>query len=544
MKLPLILITLAIMTISSSAETAMQLSILPKPQSVRFVSADSSFKISRGMGIYADGDGATLAAQYLIDYCNQYLGIPLRMTRSKAEAAIRICPDDFGTKAKEGQYRLTVSHDGITITGSRRSEEACFLGVTTLVQMLPTRAGDIPHVPYVEINDYPRFGYRGMHLDVARHFFPVSFVKKYIDWIALHKLNVFHWHLTDDQGWRIELKSHPELTEKGSYRDGEIRGLFPGEYHKRPYQAFYTQDEVKEVIDYASRRFVTVVPEIDIPGHCMAVLAAHPEFSTTPNESKHTARTWGIYNRQNNVLAPTPEVFRFLDDVFNEVCNLFPGKYIHAGGDECAPKWWDESATAQKFMAAHRLPDTHALQTYFMHHVQRIINSHGKTMLGWSGGAEGMLTEGSVLHNWHSWDRMPPSRIHSTQKWINSASVGLYFTASEDSTQTETTPGRWPRSVKKVYDFEIVPDTASAQASQNLIGIEGCCWTEYCPTTWKVELQVFPRIAALAEKAWASKADDWEGFTRRLSHQLDLYDLWGVRYNDVVERTLITPRQR
>ncbi|MCI6985591.1 MAG: family 20 glycosylhydrolase, partial [Bacteroidales bacterium] len=280
------------------------------------------------------------------------------------------------------------------------------------------------------------------------------------------------------------------------------------------------------------------------PGHCMAVLAAHPEFSTTPREGKRTALTWGIYNRQNNVLAPTPEVFSFLDDVFDEVCALFPSKYIHAGGDECAPKWWNESAVAQEFMKKHNLPDAHALQTRFMHHVQRIINAHGKTMLGWSGGAEGMNPEGSVLHNWHSWDKMPKSRIDSTHQWINSGSTGLYFTSSEDSTQSEINPGRWPRSVKKVYDFELVPDSASVQAAQNLMGVEGCCWTEYCPTTWKVELQVFPRMAALAEKAWTGKNDDWEGFTRRLTHQLDLYDLWGIRYNDVVERTLIAPRQR
>lgn len=155
-----------------------------------------------------------------------------------------------------------------------------------------------------------------------------------------------------------------------------------------------------------------------------------------------------------------------------------------------------------------------------------------------------MNPEGSVLHNWHSWDKMPKSRIDSTHQWINSGSTGLYFTSSEDSTQSEINPGRWPRSVKKVYDFELVPDSASVQAARNLMGVEGCCWTEYCPTTWKVELQVFPRMAALAEKAWTGKNDDWEGFTRRLTHQLDLYDLWGIRYNDVVERTLIAPRQR
>lgn len=550
MKCVKILILMVMMsgiyTVGAAQETgaAQELNVLPKPCSVRITDTDGRFQIHRGAGVYAENADAMLAAEYLQNYCSEYLGLPLRIVKSKGEAAIHILTDDFGGKARDGQYSLAVTSDGVTITGAKRSPEACFLGVTTLVQMLPTRAGDIPQLPLVEITDYPRFGYRGMHLDVARHFFPVSFVKKYIDWIALHKLNIFHWHLTDDQGWRIELKSHPELTEKGSYRAGEIKGLFPGEYGERPYQAYYTQDEVKEVIDYAAKRFVTVVPEIDIPGHCMAVLAAHPEFSTTPREGKRTALTWGIYNRQNNVLAPTPEVFSFLDDVFNEVCALFPSKYIHAGGDECAPKWWNESAVAQEFMKKHNLPDAHALQTHFMHYVQRIINAHGKTMLGWSGGAEGMNPEGSVLHNWHSWDKMPKSRIDSTHQWINSGSTGLYFTSSEDSTQSEINPGRWPRSVKKVYDFELVPDSASVQAAQNLMGVEGCCWTEYCPTTWKVELQVFPRMAALAEKAWTGKNDDWEGFTRRLTHQLDLYDLWGIRYNDVVERTLIAPRQR
>ena len=344
-----------IYTVGAAQETgaAQELNVLPKPCGVRITDTDGRFQIHRGAGVYAENADAMLAAEYLQNYCSEYLGLPLRIVKSKGEAAIHILTDDFGGKARDGQYSLAVTSDGVTIMGAKRSPEACFLGVTTLVQMLPTRAGDIPQLPLVKITDYPRFGYRGMHLDVARHFFPVSFVKKYIDWIALHKLNIFHWHLTDDQGWRIELKSHPELTEKGSYRAGEIKGLFPGEYGECPYQAYYTQDEVKEVIDYAAKRFVTVVPEIDIPGHCMAVLAAHPEFSTTPREGKRAALTWGIYNRQNNVLAPTPEVFSFLDDVFNEVCALFPSKYIHAGGDECAPKWWNESAVAQEFMKKH-----------------------------------------------------------------------------------------------------------------------------------------------------------------------------------------------
>ena len=539
-RIIVLLLTCITLAMTTSAK---DISIIPQPCNVMTVDTAKHLQIGHGMGIYAANADARMAAEYLQEYCLRHLNIPLKIVDRQRNATIFIQAYDKEESLTPGAYTMTINHDGVYIVAHNRAPEGFFYGVCSLIQMLPSRAGDVPQLPYCVVEDRPAYGYRGMHLDVVRHYFPVSVVKKFIDWMALHKLNMFHWHLTDDQGWRLQLKSHPELTEKGGWRAGEIKGLYPGEYTDRPYHAFYTQEEVKEVIDYAARRHVTVIPEIDIPGHCMAVLAAHPEFSTTPHEAKHTALTWGIYRRQNNVLAPTPEVFRFLTEVFDEVCTLFPSPYIHAGGDECAPQWWEESEATQQFMKEHGLENTHALQTYFMHHVQRIINGHGKTMLGWSGGAEGMDPKGSILHHWHTWKKIRQSRIDSTHLWINSGSRGYYFTSQEDSTQTDIATGKFPVSVKDTYLFPHIPDSANTDVATNLIGIEGCIWTEYVPTTKKLEFQVFPRLAAMAEKAWSGEGRDWEHFALRLSGMLNFYDLWGIRYNPVCEGTLIPKRE-
>ncbi|MGM9868433.1 MAG: beta-N-acetylhexosaminidase [Sodaliphilus sp.] len=520
-----------------------KLPIIPQPNSIISVDESRHLELKHGMGIYASNADARIAAEYLQHYCEQYLNLRLPIVEQQRKASIFIQGYDKEEPVTEGAYTMTINHDGVYIVANNQAPEGFFYGVCSLIQLLPSRAGYVPQLPYCAIEDCPAFHFRGMHLDVVRHYFPVAYIKKFIDWMALHKLNIFHWHLTDDQGWRLQLKSHPELTAKGGFRAGEIKGLFPGEYTERPLHAYYTQEEVKEIIDYAAKRYITVVPEIDIPGHCMAVLAAHPEFSTTPGEEKQAALTWGIYRRQNNVLAPTPEVFQFLTEVFDEVCTLFPSKYIHAGGDECAPQWWRDSEATQQFMKEHNLENSHALQTYFMHHVQRVINGHGKTMLGWSGGAEGMDPTGSILHHWHVWPKINQSRIDSTHQWINSGSRGYYFTSKEDSTQTDLTAGKMPVSVKDTYLFPHIPDSANADVAKNLMGIEGCIWTEYVPTTRKLEFQVFPRLAAMAEKAWIGEARDWNDFAHRLSILLNFYDLWGIRYNPVSEGSLIPVRE-
>jgi len=537
----LLVAVLAVFALSEAC--AAQLTIIPAPL---HSSVDSTrrYVLERNAGVWSQD---AEAARYVVDYCNENLNFPLRIVKDKAQAVIVIengCKVNSGNCPLVPMHELRVNAHGITITG-HNSPEAAFHGVMTLLQMLPSRPGDVPVLPYTEVVDMPRFQYRGMHLDVVRHFFPASFVKQFIDQLARHKLNVFHWHLTDDQGWRIELKSHPELTETGSYRAGEIKGVFPGEYYDRPYRAFYTQEEIKDIIAYAAQRHITVVPEIDIPGHCMAVLAAHPEFSTTPDEPKHTAQTWGIFNRQNNVLAPTPQVFKFLSEVFDEVCSLFPGLYIHVGGDECAPRWWKESEAVQQYMKDNGLKTERDLQTVFMRHVQAVCRAHGKQAIGWDGGAEGLEEQDGIIESWHMRPNMPLARIDNSHKWINSSGRYFYFTSHEDSTQTELTHGRSILPVKKVYEGALYADSASVQNKHNLMGVEGCCWTEYCPEAWKVEQLVFPRIAALAEKAWLGEdTPQWADFETRLLRLLCYYDTWRIRYNPAFERSVATPRQR
>ena len=434
-----------------------------------------------------------------------------------------------------GGYVLDISHEnGIRITGNDAA--GVFYGIQTLIQMLPTRAGVVPRLPEVEIADRPRFAYRGMHLDVVRHFFPVAYIKRYIDFLALHKLNYFHWHLTDDQAWHLELKCRPELTARGSEREGEIEGLYPGKYKPLPYGGYYTQDDVREVVRYAAECYITVIPEIDIPGHCMAVLAVYPQFSTTPDETKKCALTWGSFNKFNNVLAPKPEVFDFLTDVFSEVCDLFPGQYIHVGGDECAKRWWQESEETQSFMREHGLKDEKALQSYFIHYVQRVVNAKGKTLIGWDEILQGGISEDCIVMNWRRPDQGVKS-IRTGHRTIFTASAWSYFNLKESRTQREIAP-RGPLSLEKVYNYSIVPDSLTAEQEKLVWGTQGCLWTEYIPTTWKAEFALFPRMAALAENAWSMpERKDWNRFVNKMPVQFDRYDLWGIRYSDVFFRT-------
>lgn len=521
-----------------------RLNIIPEPQTVT-ATGDSTFNLKRGMPVCISDKTLQFPAEYLVDYLDHYLGIPLqvhpaghkgRKVQEKATPSISgVWLVDEKNGGTSGGYVLDISHEnGIRITGNDAA--GVFYGIQTLIQMLPTRAGVVPRLPEVEIEDSPRFAYRGMHLDVVRHFFPVAYIKRYIDFLALHKLNYFHWHLTDDQAWRLELKCRPELTAKGSEREGEIEGLYPGKYKPLPYGGYYTQDDVREVVRYAAERYITVIPEIDIPGHCMAVLAVYPQFSTTPDEAKKCALTWGIFNKFNNVLAPKPEVFDFLADVFSEVCDLFPGQYIHVGGDECAKRWWQESEETQSFMREHGLKDEKALQSYFIHYVQRVVNAKGKTLIGWDEILQGGISEDCIVMNWRRPDQGVKS-IRTGHRTIFTASAWSYFNLKESRTQREIAP-RGPLSLEKVYNYSIVPDSLTAEQEKLVWGTQGCLWTEYIPTTWKAEFALFPRMAALAENAWSMpERKDWNRFVNKMPVQFDRYDLWGIRYSDVFFRT-------
>lgn len=516
--------------VSAQGSKPAPLSIIPEPVEVK--QSEGQFTISRATRIYASDKEAEKSAKYFIDYFNRHFGYELAMAKKNAGDDIIVLSHEKN-KDISGGYTLKVTPEKIVIKGN--DGPGVFYGMQTLIQLLPTRAGILPIIGAVEIKDYPRFEYRGMHMDVVRHFFPVEYVKKYIDYLAMHKMNYFHWHLTDDQAWRLEMKSHPELTQEGSTREGEILGLYPGTYKARPYGGYYTQEQALEVVKYAADRYITVIPEIDIPGHCMAVLAVHPEFSTEPDKEHKAAQTWGIYNKFNNVLAPKPEVFAFLTDVFSELCDIFPGQYIHVGGDECAKKWWKESEQAQQFMKEHNLKNEEELQSYFIHYVGDVITKKGKTVVGWNEILEGGLAPDAMVMSWQGTSG-GITAAKSGHRVIMTPSGFSYYNNMQSRNQTQVAhQGYLP--LDKVYNYNIIPEELTPEQAKNIIGAQACLWTEYYPTTSKLETALFPRLSALAENEW-SQADkkDWNNFLRKMPDQFERYDLWGARFSDAFFR--------
>nr|WP_320057378.1 beta-N-acetylhexosaminidase [uncultured Bacteroides sp.] len=525
--------------IVQAQDLSKSVSIIPQP--VEIISSSGVFDLRTNTSISFSSKEVLPSAVYLSDYLGRYLSYPLAVKREKVtpKQTIRLINQKNGQIS--GGYRLEVTPDGITVNGN--DDAGVFYGVQTLIQLLPIRAGIMPVVPALTVRDYPRFAYRGMHLDVVRHFFPVSFIKQYIDYLALHKMNYFHWHLTDDQGWRIQMKCRPELTEVGSYREGEIEGLYPGVYTPLPYGGYYTHEQVKEIVAYAAERYITVIPEIDIPGHCMAVLATYPQFSTTPDEAKKCALTWGIFNKENNVLAPTPEVFGFLKDVFSELCDLFPAPYIHVGGDECAKRWWQESDQTQRFMKEQGLKDEKALQSYFIHYVQQVVNAKGKTLIGWDEILEGGISPDCIVMNW----RTTPNAVKAIKtghRVIMTPSAYTYLNIKESRSQSELAfPGLLP--LEKVYKFDVIPDSLTVAEASQVWGGQGCLWTEYVSTPWNAEYCLFPRLSALAENLWsAPECKNWERFVQKMEQQYQRYDLWGARYSEAFFRVQDILRKR
>ena len=518
-----------IMTVLAFSSNASAYKIVPQPLEV--VEAEGTFEISRNTSVFVTDKSLLPTAHYLADYTEEFLGMPLTVMEEPVIGAadgilFRLSDDVQGEEA----YRLSVTADeGVAITAS--ASAGVFYGVQTLIQLLPSRPGIRAILKAVEINDCPRFAYRGLLLDVVRHYFPVAYIKKYLDFMAFHKLNHFHWHLSDDQGWRLEMKCRPELTSFGSFREGEIEGLYPGEYKELPYGGYYTREDVREIVEYAAARNITVIPEIDIPGHCMAVLATYPELGTNPEEEKKCALTWGIYNKFNNVLAPKPETFDFLNDVFTEICEMFPGPYVHLGGDECAPRWWKESEETQQFMREKGLKDEAALHCYFVHYVQDVIERNGKTAFGWDEVLEGGASENCVVVNWQK-PEFGVESVKTGHRTVMASMLWNYLNLVESVRQPEV-GHTWALPMKKVYGYDIVPDTLSAEEASLVMGVEGCMWTEYEPTTWKVEYFLFPRLAAVAENGWSAvERKNWDDFVDRMLRQLDRYDLWGIRYSE------------
>ncbi len=531
---------------------AQQVHIIPQPVQLNVSAGKAGTTIDNHTQIVVDQDSLTNAADFLNTYLQQYYQLQLPIVKIAPQKNFILLTLDKSVSEFEHAYTLNVIPNGISIIGT--SAQGLFYGVQSLIQLLPTQAAATLKIPAVSIVDHPRFDYRGMHLDVSRHFFDVSFIKKYIDYLALHKMNYFHWHLTDDHGWRIEIKKYPKLTEIGAWRKGSIVGLFPGKGNENiryqvlpneikitpkdaviqtdgiPHGGFYTQAQIKEVIDYAAKRYITIIPEIEMPAHSMAALAAYPELGTEPNKKYEVAQSWGIFNKFNNVFQVGDQTFSFLEDVLTEVMNLFPSPYIHIGGDEAAKVWWKQSTLTQQLMKEKGIKDEIALQSYFIHRIEKFVNSKGKTIIGWDEILDGGLAPNAIVMSWRG-EKGGIAAAIAQHKVIMTPETKLYlnhaqFTKEDSLTAAKLLP------LATVYDYDPVPATLTAEQSRYIWGAQGNLWSEYIANPAKAEYMLFPRLDALSEILWSPKEKkNYADFQLRLKTQFKRYDLMGITYS-------------
>jgi hexosaminidase len=385
----------------------------------------------------------------------------------------------------------------------------------------------------VKIKDYPRFSYRGMQLDAGRHFMPVKFVKKYIDIMSMYKFNHFHWHLTEDQGWRIQIKQYPKLTQIGAWRDSTVVGHNnSGIYDHHRTGGFYTQKQIREVVAYAKKRFVTVIPEIEMPGHSSAALAAYPKLGCKDkgHAPYHVRSRWGVFK---TIYCPSNYTFNFLENVLTEVMNLFPSQYIHIGGDEAPKTAWENSPLAQHVMKREHLKNEKQLQSYFINRIEKFLNAHGRSIIGWDEILEGGLAPNATVESWRGVKGgIKAARLHHDV--IMTPSPYTYLNFYQDNPKTEPLAAGYTGSIlslRKAYSYEPVPDTLTKQQAKYIIGVEACLWSEYIPSPRKAEYMAYPRALALAEVGWSTKKErNWNGFWKRLQPQFKRFDVLGIDY--------------
>ncbi len=527
-------IILSGLILSSVIAYTQDINIIPRPAEIKTGKKGSNFILTPATQIVLEGSGMENSYNFLNDYLQKFYSFKLKIVKtSNTKNVIRLNFERLDN-VLPGAYNMTIDENGIYIAGD--NEEGVFYGIQTLIQLFPVTGSRQPgtqhyKIPYLSINDHPRFAYRGMHLDVSRHFFPITFIKKYIDYIALHKMNYFHWHLTDDQGWRIEIKKYPRLTSVGAWREGTIIGRYPGTGNDHiHYGGFYTQEQIKEIVKYAADRYITVVPEIEMPGHSMAALAAYPQLGTTPDSVYKVSETWGINGKFNNVLNPSEFTFNFLQDVLDEVMQLFPSPYIHIGGDECDKQWWHKSAFCQQLMKDKGIKNEEGLQSYFIQRMEKYINSKGRKIIGWDEILEGGLAPNATVMSWRG-EEGGIAAAKQNHDVVMTPGSPVYFDHSQTENEDSVTIGGY-NPVEKVYAYEPIPKELNAEQSKHVLGAQGNVWTEYMGNIAKVEYMIFPRMSTLSEVLWSPKEQrNWEDFQKRLLVQFKRYDLWKTNYS-------------
>ncbi len=500
--------------------------IIPKPVSVK-EGIGKNLILKDEFGIYSTPEFMPQVI-YLANQIKLQTYISLTV-QQKQSSITQIIVQNTPSLALEEQYQISINSKLIII--KVKTARGLINASQTLLQLLPIGEFKTASLSPVQINDYPRFSYRGMHLDVVRHIFPVSYIKKYIDYLTFHKLNTFHWHLTDDQGWRIEMNQYKKLNTIGSWRNETLIGHFkdtPAIYDITRYGGYYSKAEIKEIIEYANTRAITIIPEIDIPGHSRAVIAAYPELSTKPDTTWNVATTWGMYNRQNNVLAPKPATFQFLETVFGELIDLFPSKYIHIGGDECSKIWWKQDPNTQQFMKENGISNETGLQTYFIEFIARFLQSKGRKAIGWHEINEGELDTSTVVMNWGA-DKQAIEAATKGFNVIMTPGKPFYFDHYQSGDPLDSLAIHGYNSTEAVYTYEPIPSTISAKGLSNkIIGGQANVWTEYMGNEKKVDYMIFPRMTALSETLWtAPDQKSYPDFLNRLEKTaIPRYQYW------------------
>jgi hexosaminidase len=511
--------------VAQPTENPTAVSIVPRP--VTLSEEKGFFQIDGQTTVVYDTKDAELdsLATQLASQLRTVTGFDISCsTVSKGAHSIVLIVDPTNKGLRKEGYELRVTQKEITITGF--DEAGTFYGTQTLFQLLPPAIecrtvvyGMTWKVPCVNVVDYPRFSWRGMHLDVGRHFFPVRFIKKYLDLMAMYKLNVFHWHLTEDQGWRIEIKRYPKLTQVGAWRKQTMGDGVP-------YGGFYTQDEIRDVVAYAQQRHIEIVPEIEMPGHAKAALAAYPEFSCrqVPLE---VGTKWGV--EKDVFCAGNDSTFTFLENILTEVFELFPGKYIHIGGDECPKDRWKECPKCQARMKAEGLKDEQELQSYFIKRIEQFVNSKGKRVIGWDEILEGGLAPNATVMSWRG-TQGGIDAARSGHDVVMSPTSNCYFDYAQSLTgEQDMTDAFLP--MDSVYNYEPVPKELSPNEARHVLGSQGNMWTEYMADSKRAEYMLLPRMCALSEMVWTQKdLRNYDDFIRRMNSQYVRLQYLGVDF--------------
>ncbi|MEA1873197.1 MAG: beta-N-acetylhexosaminidase [Bacteroidota bacterium] len=514
--------TLILSACTQPLAPAKTLKILPQPQEIK--SQNGRFNITgENTKIFTDQWAETY--NQAISLMNSYWPNSVKSVTSDKKANVFINHD---SNLEAEAYTLEITPEKISITCADSS--GAYYAAQTLRQIIiqsDNEDGDFL-LPCVSIKDAPRFAYRGMHLDVCRHFFTVETIKNHLDIMGAHKFNRFHWHLTEDQGWRIEIKQYPKLTEVGSYRPETVIGKNTGEYDGTPHEGYYTQDEIREIIAYAHKNCIEVIPEIEMPGHSLAALTTYPELGCTGGPYE-VATTWGVFD--DVYCAGNDKTMAFMKDVLDEVAKLFPGEYIHIGGDECPKTRWKACPRCQKRMKTHQLADEHELQSWFIQEIEHYLNEKGKRIIGWDEILKGGLAENATVMSW----RGEAGGIEAAERGhdvIMTPNANCYF----DHYQTEPITDEpfaigGMTTVKDVYNYEPIPAELKNEHAHHVLGAQANLWSEYIPTEAHLQYMMLPRATALSEVLWTSKDNkDYERFLSSIDLMKTIYETNGWNY--------------